>query len=41
LGGGNADKIGKLPRGVRLGSNDNAIKGGYKLWRENAAATRS
>jgi polyphosphate glucokinase len=41
LGGGNADKIGKLPRGVRLGSNDNAIKGGYKLWRENGAATRS
>jgi polyphosphate glucokinase len=41
LGGGNADKVGKLPRGVRLGSNDNAIKGGYKLWRENGARTRA
>jgi polyphosphate glucokinase len=34
LGGGNAEKVGKLPRGVLLGGNDNAIQGGYKLWIE-------
>ena len=32
LGGGNADKLGKLPQRVRLGDNDNAFAGGYKLW---------
>ncbi len=32
LGGGNAGKVGKLPQGVRLGNNDNAIRGGFKLW---------
>jgi polyphosphate glucokinase len=32
LGGGNADKLGKLPPKVRLGDNDNAFAGGYKLW---------
>jgi polyphosphate glucokinase len=32
LGGGNAHKIGKLPPRVRLGDNDNAFAGGYKLW---------
>ncbi|AMN41016.1 polyphosphate glucokinase [Rhodoplanes sp. Z2-YC6860] len=41
LGGGNADKIGKLPRGVRLGGNDNAIKGGYKLWDKDRTGARS
>lgn len=40
LGGGNADKIGKLPRGVRLGSNDNAIKGGYRLWDRDRTGAR-
>jgi polyphosphate glucokinase len=35
LGGGNAGKLGKLPRSVRLGDNENAFVGGYKLW-ENA-----
>ena len=35
LGGGNADKVGKLPRDVRPGGNDNAIQGGYKLWRQS------
>ncbi len=33
LGGGNADKLGKLPRKARLGNNDNAFVGGFRLWR--------
>jgi polyphosphate glucokinase len=37
LGGGNAGKLGKLPQHVRLGDNDNAFAGGYKLWRNHAA----
>lgn len=32
LGGGNALKLGRLPRGARLGDNANAFKGGFKLW---------
>jgi polyphosphate glucokinase len=38
LGGGNADKLGKLPPLVRLGDNDNAFAGGYKLWTGPAKA---
>jgi polyphosphate glucokinase len=37
LGGGNAQKLGKLPPRVRMGCNDNAFKGGYNLWNESAA----
>ena len=32
LGGGNAEKLGRLPRNVRLGNNANAFKGGFRLW---------
>ncbi len=32
LGGGNARKMKNLPRGVILGSNENAVQGGLKLW---------
>jgi polyphosphate glucokinase len=32
LGGGNAKNLGQLPRGVRMGNNDNAFAGGYQLW---------
>lgn len=32
LGGGNARHIKTLPRHVRLGSNANAFKGGFRLW---------
>jgi polyphosphate glucokinase len=32
LGGGNVDKLGKLPSRVRKGDNDNAFIGGHKLW---------
>ena len=38
LGGGNARLLKKLPRGVRLGDNANAFKGGYRLWRVGRAA---
>src|SRR2546423_320625 len=34
LGGGNADKIDKLPRKVRLGANANAFEGGFRLWKK-------
>jgi polyphosphate glucokinase len=36
LGGGNADKLGKLPQKTRLGNNDNAFVGGFRLWRDRA-----
>jgi len=32
IGGGNARKLEKLPPRTRLGDNDNAFVGGYRLW---------
>lgn len=32
LGGGNAKRLGPLPKGVRLGDNANAFRGGFRLW---------
>jgi polyphosphate glucokinase len=32
LGGGNADKLGALPKKSRLGKNANAFLGGFRLW---------
>lgn len=32
LGGGNAKKLDELPPNVRLGANDNAFVGGFRLW---------
>jgi polyphosphate glucokinase len=32
VGGGNARHLKNLPRGVRLGDNTNAFRGGFKLW---------
>jgi polyphosphate glucokinase len=32
IGGGNAVRLGKLPRGARLGDNANAFAGGESLW---------
>jgi polyphosphate glucokinase len=32
LGGGNARKLGELPAGARLGDNENAFRGGLRLW---------
>ena len=40
LGGGNADKIDKLPRKVRLGANTNAFEGGFRLWKKGAVKPR-
>ncbi|WP_342804347.1 hypothetical protein [Bradyrhizobium sp. CSA112] len=34
LGGGNAGKVDKLPRKVRLGVNTNAFEGGFRLWKK-------
>jgi predicted NBD/HSP70 family sugar kinase len=32
IGGGNAKELGRLPRGVFLGSNAHAFTGGFRLW---------
>ena len=32
LGGGNVHKLKKLPPGCRAGDNNNAFKGGFRLW---------
>jgi polyphosphate glucokinase len=32
LGGGNAEKLDRLPPKARLGNNANAFKGGFRLW---------
>src|SRR5467141_2212194 len=32
LGGGNSKKLKKLPAGTRLGSNENAFLGGFRMW---------
>jgi polyphosphate glucokinase len=33
LGGGNARKLKKLPKGAQLGNNDFAFVGGFRMWR--------
>jgi polyphosphate glucokinase len=38
LGGGNARKLKKAPKGARFGSNDFAFTGGFRLWRQGATA---
>ena len=37
LGGGNAEKLTELPPKARLGDNDNAFLGGFRLWNPDAA----
>lgn len=32
LGGGNSKKLKTVPPGARLGANENAFKGGFRLW---------
>ena len=32
LGGGNARSVGKLPPNCRLGANEDAFLGGFRLW---------
>jgi predicted NBD/HSP70 family sugar kinase len=36
LGGGNARRVTKLPRGALRGDNANAFRGGFLLWRHSA-----
>jgi len=36
LGGGNARKLKKLPKNARLGNNDFAFLGGFRIWRPTA-----
>jgi predicted NBD/HSP70 family sugar kinase len=36
LGGGNAGNVGELPETVRLGHNEDAFLGGFRLWAEAA-----
>src|SRR5262249_59326861 len=38
LGGGNADKLKELPPNTRIGDNDNAFVGGFRLWDPEALA---
>jgi hypothetical protein len=34
LGGGNARLLKRLPKGTRLGNNENAVKGGIRMWKK-------
>jgi polyphosphate glucokinase len=36
LGGGNARKLKKLPKNARLGNNEFAFLGGFRVWRKSA-----
>ncbi|MGB2643133.1 MAG: ROK family protein [Candidatus Acidiferrum sp.] len=38
LGGGNSKNLKKLPTGAKLGSNENAFIGGFRLWQKNTVA---
>jgi polyphosphate glucokinase len=40
LGGGNARKLKTLPEGARLGNNDFAFLGGFRLWRHGGIGGR-
>jgi polyphosphate glucokinase len=39
LGGGNADELPELPANVRLGGNEDAFRGGFLLWEDQAWST--
>ena len=41
LGGGNARKLKKMPKGARLGNNDFAFIGGFRMWRADGIFPRS
>jgi polyphosphate glucokinase len=38
LGGGNSKKLKSLPAGARLGNNENAFLGGFRMWEESGDA---
>jgi polyphosphate glucokinase len=40
LGGGNAAELGELPPNCRLGHNEDAFLGGFRLWVDERPATR-
>jgi len=40
LGGGNVKKLKKLPPGCRAGENNNAFRGGFRLWKQRNAGHR-
>src|ERR1700746_846832 len=39
LGGGNVKKLKKLPPGTRLGNNQNAFLGGFRMWADSQTAS--
>ncbi len=41
LGGGNSKKLKELPPGARLGSNENAFRGGFRLWEQPSKTDQS
>jgi polyphosphate glucokinase len=41
IGGGNATKLTKLPKGCRAGDNANAFLGGFRLWQEPRNTTKA
>ena len=40
LGGGNAKQMDKLPKDTRLGANENAFLGGFRLWEQKTEDKR-
>jgi polyphosphate glucokinase len=40
LGGGNSKKLKTLPAGARLGNNENAFLGGFRLWQTDSPVSR-
>jgi polyphosphate glucokinase len=40
LGGGNVKKLKELPSGSRVGDNDNAFLGGFRVWKKTNRARR-
>ena len=41
LGGGNVKKLDALPAGIQAGDNDNAFRGGFRLWEKSAESNCS
>jgi polyphosphate glucokinase len=41
IGGGNVHKLKALPPHCRAGDNNNAFRGGFRLWEKNAALRRA
>jgi hypothetical protein len=41
LGGGNAKQVDRLPKDTRLGANENAFLGGFRLWEQKREDKRN